>query len=340
MPHWMQAARFPPPGIPTMASRYWEASSQGSATWYLPWVDYVITGYPTIAASGSLTINDGCTIRFNSARYLTINGTLNATGTSGNGILFTRNGSAEWGGLKYQNGSNGTLEYCTIEYATYSSGYAVEATGASSLSLDHCILQNNDYGFYGNNSSPQFLSNNQIINNSDCGIYFNNCNSLGTIDNLTMTDNGNYGAFRLTNSTVTLGSNISYSGNAWPVSMYIDATLGAGSTVPSSGNTNNAIQLLGSISEGSATLSYPGVDYVITGYPSVGSAATLTINDGCTIRFNSARYLTINGTLNATGTSGNGILFTRNGSAEWGGLKFENGSNGTLEYCTVEYATY
>ena len=115
-------------------------------------------------------------------------------------------------GLKFESGSSGTLEHCTVEYATYSTGYAIEANGASSLSLDHCILQNNDYGFYGNNSSPQFLSNNQIINNSDGGIYFNNCNSLGTIDNMTMTDNGNYGAFRLTNSTVTLGSNISLFG--------------------------------------------------------------------------------------------------------------------------------
>ena len=89
-----------------------------------PGVDYVVTGYPSIG-SGSLTINEGVPVRFNSARYLTINGTLNATGTSGNGILFTQNGSSEWGGLKYQNGSNGTLEYCTVEYATYSSGYAV-----------------------------------------------------------------------------------------------------------------------------------------------------------------------------------------------------------------------
>ena len=39
------------------------------------------------------------------------------------------------------------------------------------LSLEHCILQNNDYGFYGSDCSPQFLSNNQIINNSTDGIY-------------------------------------------------------------------------------------------------------------------------------------------------------------------------
>ena len=87
-----------------------------------------------------------------------------------------------------------------------------------------------------------------------------------------MTDNGNYGAFRLINSTVTLGSNISYSGNEWPVSMQIDATLEAGSTVPSSGNTNNAIQLLGGISQGSATWYFPGVDYVVTGYPIIAAS--------------------------------------------------------------------
>ena len=90
-------------------------------TWYAADNPHIVTSNVTINSGVVLTIEDGCEVRFNSARNLTINGTLNATGTSGNGILFTRNGSSEWSGLKFQSGSSGTLEHCTVEYATYSS---------------------------------------------------------------------------------------------------------------------------------------------------------------------------------------------------------------------------
>ncbi len=101
------------------------------------------------------------------------------SGTSGNGILFTRDGTTEWGGLRFQSGSTGTLEYCTVEYASYGSAYAVYANAPASLTIDNCILQNSDYGFYGIDCSPQFVANNQIINNNNDGIYLSgNCNPV------------------------------------------------------------------------------------------------------------------------------------------------------------------
>ncbi|OYD15955.1 hypothetical protein CH333_04620, partial [candidate division WOR-3 bacterium JGI_Cruoil_03_44_89] len=69
----------------------------------------------------------------------------------------------------FQSGSDGILEYCTIEYATYSTGYGIYANGAFPT-IEHCTIQNNDYGFYGSNASPQII-NCEIINNEQYGIY-------------------------------------------------------------------------------------------------------------------------------------------------------------------------
>ncbi|MBN2460617.1 MAG: right-handed parallel beta-helix repeat-containing protein, partial [Candidatus Cloacimonetes bacterium] len=140
--------------------------------------DYIVTVQPNINAGGTLTIDDDVNVKFGHGKYIGIYGTLNANGTSGrNGILFTRRDiDDEWYGLHFQPGSSGTLSYCTIEQATYFTSYGIFANNPTSLNLDHCLLHNNDYGFYGIDTSPIFLSNNQIINNSQYGIYLEgNC---------------------------------------------------------------------------------------------------------------------------------------------------------------------
>ncbi|MCF8405215.1 MAG: hypothetical protein K9H58_14820, partial [Bacteroidales bacterium] len=87
-------------------------------TWFAADNPHVVTSTVTVNAGIILTIEDGCEVRFNTANNLNIYGTLNAIGTSGNGILFTQNGTSQWGGLQFKAASSGTLEYCTVEYAT------------------------------------------------------------------------------------------------------------------------------------------------------------------------------------------------------------------------------
>ncbi|MCK5788878.1 MAG: hypothetical protein KAH32_07755, partial [Chlamydiia bacterium] len=94
-------------------------------TWYTAENPHIVTGNVTINSGVTLTIEAGCEIKFDYAKNFTIYGTLTALGTSGNGIIFTRNGSVEWYGLLFWSGSNGSLEYCTVEYATYSTSYGV-----------------------------------------------------------------------------------------------------------------------------------------------------------------------------------------------------------------------
>ena len=92
-----------------------------------------------------------------------IYGTLNANGTNENEIYFTKNDSTDtWQGLNFHNGASGNLEYSHIQYVTNSNGYAIY-TDSTALSLDNCIIENNDYGFYGVNQQTT-LSNTTFQN--------------------------------------------------------------------------------------------------------------------------------------------------------------------------------
>jgi hypothetical protein len=90
------------------------------------------------------------------------------------------------------------------------------------------------------------------------------------------------------------------------------------------------------------TLTLANSPYIITGNQDVSSTATVTIEKGVEIRFNSGVYLQVFGTLNAKG-----VKFTANASTTkgfWDGIyvSYEGYSfNGsvTLDSCTVEYAS-
>ena len=103
----------------------------GHAVWTAAGNDHIVTGTIAIHGDGSLTIGDGCVVRFETGTYLNVNGTLSALGTSGDGVLFTRRDATdEWSGLSYNSTSGGLLQYCTIEHATRYDGIALYANGA------------------------------------------------------------------------------------------------------------------------------------------------------------------------------------------------------------------
>lgn len=94
--------------------------------------------------------------------------------------------------------------------------------------------------------------------------------------------------------------------------------------------------------------------YILTGSVSVQSDATLIIEPGVTVKFNSGNSLLIDGTLLAKGTINNKITFTSNtvsSAGAWGYIYFTNKSTDAvytkdgsyksgsiLEYCTIQYA--
>lgn len=76
----------------------------------------------------------------------------------------------------------------------------------------------------------------------------------------------------------------------------------------------------------------------VTDNVSVSSGVTLTVDPGTVVKFALGKNLTVNGTLQANGTSQQPITFTASGTS-WNGIYFAQGSTGTLNYCTINKLT-
>lgn len=111
-----------------------------------------ITGSVTVPNGVTLEINPGTTIEFSDGAKLTVNGSLNAIGSSNNRITFT-NSSGTWGGIQFNSGSNGSISYANISYATQ--GVKFNNVGSNSITVSNSTIENNStYGIYLYNSSP------------------------------------------------------------------------------------------------------------------------------------------------------------------------------------------
>lgn len=120
-----------------------------------------------LAAGYSLSIDPGATINFDFGTKLGIYGTLNSQGTSGVIISLTSANvspsAGDWGGIKFYYGSNGSIEYTTIEYSDYGiSTYY----GSQAVSIQNTNIQNfSQTGVYNYFSNPT-IQNCTISNNS------------------------------------------------------------------------------------------------------------------------------------------------------------------------------
>jgi len=122
----------------------------------------------TVASGVTLTVSAGSNLRFTNGASLTVNGTLTAVGTSANHITFDRSGtSGTWGGIVFNSGSSGSIEYCNISHATtgINSSYTLPM-------IRHNTITNNIYGIYVSNigTVSNEISYNTIQNNTSRGI--------------------------------------------------------------------------------------------------------------------------------------------------------------------------
>ena len=320
--------------------------SDESITWYAADNPHIVIGYIQIHDDAGLTIEDGCIVQFENGAYIRNYGRLTANGTAGNGIIFTRReADDEWYGIIYQNEATGSLHYCTIEYATYSTGYGVYCNN-SNPSIQNCTIQNNDYGiYYTGVTSPTLSVINTIRNNNKEGLYFINCTNP-SISNQTISGHSDpKGAIYMYNTgEFQIGPGNTITGNTWGLSMNIGSYPSSSShgNIPMTGNTNDdGIQVYGGSTADSVTWHDVSADYIITDIPTVNAGGILTIEDNVNIKFETGKYLSIYGELTANGTAGNGITFTRrDADDEWYGILYQNEATGSLHYCTIEYATY
>jgi hypothetical protein len=315
-----------------------------NTVWTAAGNDHIVIGYVWVSAGVSLTIEDGCTVRFDQGAYMSVYGSLNASGSSG--ILFTcRDSVHEWRGLWFYGGSDGTLKHCTIEYASHSSGYGIHTNGAFP-EVENCVIRDNRIGVYATNTaSPSLSAPNVIQDNSLVGVKFINCTDP-VVSHQTITGHsGTYGAIHVYQSgEFTLGEGNDITGNAWGVTMDISSYPSAASygNIPTTGNENDdGMQVYGGSTNENIFWRDVGADYIVTSAPTLSAGDTLTVEDGATLRFEQGMYIYVYGILNAEGTEGGGIRFTRRDSTDaWRGLFYYGSSGGTLEHCTIEHATH
>lgn len=119
--------------------------------------------------SAKLTILPGTKILFQGSYRLTINGIINAIGTEGDSILFTRSDST-WAGLSINPqfqysalvGDTSRMEYCIFENTNTLSNYGTEA--AVNINRSECILSNSRIS--NNLTAGILVAGNAIINDN------------------------------------------------------------------------------------------------------------------------------------------------------------------------------
>ena len=309
----------------------------------LPVVDipYLFSWF-TIQETGSLIIGSSNILKFYNGTSLSVEGALIANAAVGENIFFTsyqddnwggdtnKDGtstapqSQNWNGIYFQDASSDTgclLRRCMIRYAGSGNKGGVNTINASPI-IDLCEISNNYIGVYMQGTSNPVLTNNTI------------------------------GSSQMTPLAMSFEANPTMSTN----------------TLSFSDNAYDAIGIIGGEMLADGTLKVrtftdvPNITYLILDEITVPSGKTLTINKGITVKSYSGDWYThriiVNGNLIANATADSMINFTsarddnygypadcnKDGTvtspvvSDWGGIIFNPGSGGTMNYCRVKYA--
>ena len=350
-----------------------------NSTWGNQGFAYVIAGDVTVRYSKSrssaavLTLNPGVELRFNSGKglyvgypdsnYYYYRGALSAQGTAEAPIVFTSNANepapGDWKGIHFRDYTYDTstaLNHFVIEYGTH----GIYSNKANPSIQNGIIRRNSGHGINLSSSSPQ-VKNNLISENGASGIYLTGSSNpviggegLGN----TISSNGGYGIYSVdaapfpTISHNTIADNGSYAVRVGARMALYNNTI--------TGNTNQAVEIVGEHVTTNTTWSNNGIPYIVLGSVTVryansrSSLATLTIEPGVEVRFNTetglyigypdSNYYYYRGALSAQGTAEAPIVFTSNASepapGDWIGIKFRDYTDDSLtqlEYCVVEF---
>ncbi|MCK5559949.1 MAG: PKD domain-containing protein, partial [Thermoplasmata archaeon] len=184
-----------------------------NTTWTLTNSPYIVIDNVLVDENVNLTIDPGVIVKFDSDKYLQVDGTLYAVGTELQMITFTSNKTSpapgDWDRIKFTDKTNSyntsIVKYCVIEYSLY----GINCDGGSPIIINNTFLGNYEsiYGEYSSSiifnnsfsnaeraiylwySSPYILNNN--ITNTRYGIILSHCNS--TIISHNSVKNGEYG---------------------------------------------------------------------------------------------------------------------------------------------------
>ena len=324
---------------------------------------YYIIGTVFVQDNQTLTVEQGCFVKFAPGAELYIYGTLAVNGSPGNYAYFTSyndnsvgetiSGSGgspnpgDWKGIYlYGNADydgSGNFYYAIIKYAgstssSYDAGIQFDRTDSGTL--DHCLVEYSGYDGIKLYSANPAIVNSAFNNNIRHGIFgdigYLDANTP-TINFNTFTGNGGYGVklsnFRIQPFTGNTGSGNGINGFGIDGEVKDNVTIIEGST------------------------SFP---FIISGKVTVNTNVTFTIPAGSVVKFDTLGELYVYGSVSFPGTAESGIVLTSlkddsyggdansNGSAtlpvkgDWKGIYLLGSDSyqgiGHFDYCRIRYA--
>jgi flagellar hook assembly protein FlgD len=295
--------------------------------WAVAGSPYVIMNPISVSSGVTLTVDPGVVVQFvTGGNHLDVNGTLMAVGTSASPISFTSAAATpaagNWSYVSFTAGASASqLSYVTFQYGGYNWGSMVFVQG-SSPTFDHVT----------------------IASSSTIGLDMNTPGGAATITNSTFSNNGSYGLNLVAANSVSLSGtaftgNSSYAVGAEPGTHLLGLT-----NVTATGNGVNAVGYRGGTISAAETWLH-GMNWVLTGSVTVGTAVTLTVDAGTVVALASGNHLDLHGTLVAAGTSASPISFTSASATpaagDWAYVAFTSGASASqLSYVTFQYGGY
>ncbi len=171
--------------------------------WFAADNPHIITGNITIADGVSLIIQPGCEIYVQGNRRVLVYGTLNATGTLANPIIFTSNAVSPAAGDWQYIYFNGADAGCILNYVEMSYGGSANGTVLVRNSTDNVVI-----------------SNCSISNSGGFGLRLTNGAANPSISNCTFENNANYPIYTYGDRVKDITGNNSFTGNT-PNAIYV-----------------------------------------------------------------------------------------------------------------------
>lgn len=300
-----------------------------TTTWTTAGNVYIISGARSISAGVTLTIEPGVIVKFQTtSSSLTVSGTLSAVGTSTSPIYFTSykddtggdtNGdggassptAGDWCAVIVGSGGTANLEHVIVRYGGYTScsaGGSGANLRANSGVFNITTSTSSNAGSYGilNSNGTTTLANSVLAGNTTYGIRIDG--GFASVATSSISSNGSYGIYA-SGGTASFHGN-TFSSNTTAVQISDPDILDINSGNSATGGTNNGIVIGGTLNVTDKTLGADTMSYIVSGALALNSGRTLTINPGAVLKYSTGAVLTINGTLNALGTSLNPIYFT------------------------------